>query len=455
MGASARSWLPGLALVGLLAVLLASGGADPRTLLMLLVVPAVLLGLQHHAGWSRRARGAFAGFLGLTTAVAGVPLVATVRANLRRIPEWDFLGFWLHARTAVAGRSFYDPRSAQEWVSTLSVSRAFRREIVDVGFWYPPPSMFLFWPLGWFDRPAALALWYAFHVVVLGVDVVLLWKIFFPRGKSVELAACAALVCLAHGTLLTFHFAQTNFVALLAVLLFWPRRETAWGGLWAAVAVLVKPFLAVLALDLLVRARWRALAGLLAATTALVLASVVAFGPRTFADYLAGDPLAAKPDWIYDEPTNQSLLGWILRTTGTECSGTGCVAHPAFLAAAAAVGGITLALGIGLARAHADWALALYLLCGLLVYPVSQLFYSVLLIPPVLLAWSHRAQIGGGAWTVAALAGAVYALCALENGRATVAAYGLLWAAMALVATGWVTRASPPRWRRRRPARPA
>ncbi len=406
-----------------------------RTLSILLIVPAVLLGLERYRRFSSRRRGAYLAFLGLASAAFWVGIAGEIRDNLRRVPEWDFLGFWLHARTAVAGGNFYDPSAFHAQVGMLDLSRAFRAEIADTGFWYPPPSMFLFWPLGWFELHAALALWYALHLAALAACVPLLRRIFFPGGGSVELAACATLVALAPGTLLTVQFAQTNFVALLALLLFWGRRETAGGGAWAAVALFVKPFLAVLALGPLLERRRRALAGFLIAVALLTLASIVAFGPRTCADYVLRGPLGVKPDWIYFERTNQSLLGWLLRLAQPDCSGAACVRYPPFVAAAALLGGVTLLQGIRLARAgRGEWALCLLLVAALLAYPVSQVFYSLLLVPVMLLFWRCRDRLPGGAPAVALGAGLVLALCAYDGGDATVAAFGTTWAALALVA---------------------
>jgi Glycosyltransferase family 87 len=370
--------------------------------------------------------------------------------NLEKLPEWDYLGFWLHARTAVLGQNFYDPANAQALALPFNVSPEFQSEIVNVGFWYPPPSMFFFWPLGIADQPLkALPAWYLFQVATIALVVFMLWKIFFSGRGWLGLLFCAGLVCTTHGTYQTFYYSQTNFLALLAVLLFWRRVDSNVGGAWIAIAVFVKPLLALLAIVPLLARRWRVVVGFGLACAGLLLASAIAFGPATFVDYFTRDPLTTKPDWIYSQPTNQSLLGLVLRATQTTCTGAGCVLNPVFLGLALLMTAVTAVIGVGLTRAReAHWALSLFLLLGLIVYPVSQLFYSVLLIPPALMLWQRRDRIAGGIWTVAVVLAIVQSLAALYAGRQAVYAYLLMWLVVAVLGAriaqgrGWPLRSS-------------
>lgn len=423
----------GGALAALAALALFRG--DGRTVVTLLAVFGVLVSLDAQRRWPRWARGLLIAAYALAVLPFVSAILEAVSYNLRFAPEWDFRGFWLHARSAVEGRNFYDPETLQQATAHMTLTDEFRTEIVDVGFWYPPPSMFFLFPLGWFETPtAALEFWYVVQVATLALAIFLMWRLFLPGSGAVGLVACVVLAITCHGTFHTFLYGQTNFIALAALLLFWRRRQAAGGGAWAAAALFAKPFLAVLGLWALLVPRRRALAGLLATVAALLLASVAVFGPRTFADYFVGDHLGAKPDWIYSQPTNQSLLGWVLRVTAAECSGAQCVANPWFVAGAALLGAASLALAWALRRsAHDEWSLALLVVCVLLVYPVSQLFYSVLLVPVLLLGWRERERLAGGAATVALVAGTTYALCAADNGRRTVAAFALVWIWLALV----------------------
>jgi hypothetical protein len=412
-------------------------GAEARTLWTLPAVTLVLLGLRWHTrsgAWGR----AYLALLVGTAIPFCLPLAKWIGLNRSAVPQWDYWGFWLHARTAVLGLDFYDP------TNTLSVAASshpsppftpeFTSEIIKAGFWYPPPSMFLFWPLGRLDPTAAIVPWYLFQCVAAALAVTLLWRIFVPGEGVIGWIACATLVCACYGTETTTSYAQTNFVALLAVLLFWRRRDTIAGGVWTSVAFFVKPFLLGLTLLPLIGRKWRTIAGALASAAALMLASALAFGRHTFFSYFARDPIHAKPDWIYHQVTNQSLLGLVSRMTHATCSGMACVTNPIFLGCAALLGATTLWLGARLQRAgEEEWALSLYLLLALIVYPVSQMFYSVFLIPPALLIWREHERVRGGPWSASIAIATVYALASLRDGEATVFAYLLMW-----IVTAWI-----------------
>jgi hypothetical protein len=414
---------------------------EPRAAVVSLAVPLVFLGLDRCRNWSRSARTGLAALFVLLAFGFAAELAGEARRNVREPPEWDFLGFWLHARTAAAGGDFYDPATALDGAADLDTSRAFRREIVDTGFWYPPPSMFLFLPLAWLEPQPALVVWYGLTLGAIVAGVALSWRIFFPAGSPLELAAIVALVCAARPTLSTLHFCQTSFLGLLLLLLFWGARERGAGGVWLALAVLVKPFFLLAGLPLVIRARWRPLVAGVATAAVACIAALATFGPATFLHYFSGEGRAPKPEWIYRESTNQSLLGWALRATADRCGGIECATHPWYLGSAVVVTAVTLPLAWRLARRHEGWAIALALLFALLVYPVSQPFYAVTLTPVLLFLWRERDRFRGGAPLVAGLAGGVYALLALDGGRVTVAAVTLLWAAT--VALGWRLALAP------------
>jgi hypothetical protein len=75
-------------------------------------------------------------------------ITGEVYENYHQPREWDFLGFWLNGKVASAGENFYHPENYQNVVLPYNLNDEFRAEIIEVGFWYPPFTMFLFFPLG-------------------------------------------------------------------------------------------------------------------------------------------------------------------------------------------------------------------------------------------------------------------------------------------------------------------
>jgi hypothetical protein len=401
---------------------------EGRTVVTLLAVTGVFLGLHLRPRLPRLVVAAWVTALPLMIAGFAVESAERVARNLSKLPTWDYLGFWLHARTAVMGDDFYDPRHAQELALPFQVNEAFQHEIVNAGFWYPPPTMFLFLPLGLVEPATALPWWYAAQVLAAIASVVLLRRWMFPDGGVVEGLAIAAVLAATHGTYETFHFAQTNFIALLLVILFWTRSATWAGGAWLGAAIFVKPFVALLAAGPLLARQWRSLMGFTGSVAVLLGLSSLAFGADALARWIRWDMAASKPEWIYNQPTNQSLLGLVLRQTGTVCQGVDCITHPVFLAVAGFLTLVTVALAIALTRSREhEWTIALFLLLALIVYPVSQLFYTVMLLPPVLLVWRRRELVPSGGAGASIVLGLVFALTAYDRGRESIHAFLLMW----------------------------
>ena len=80
------------------------------TLLTLVVVGTALIGVDTCERVTGRRRFAILSAMVLGTAPYCIRLANTLRDNLANPPEWDFMGFWLHARSAVTGLDFYRVR---------------------------------------------------------------------------------------------------------------------------------------------------------------------------------------------------------------------------------------------------------------------------------------------------------------------------------------------------------
>jgi hypothetical protein len=403
-----------------------------RGLSAALAFGSVLLGLfaaRHFRTLPRPQRLATGAALGVLSLVLAWPMVKLVASNVADPGEWDFLGFWLHSQTALERENFYDPIHAQRRAAGLVVSDALRTEIIDVGFWYPPQSMLLFWPLGLFPRPLSLALWYGVNAVALVGAGLVLCRTLLGELSALPLLATAVLVLACYGTLSTVTFAQTTFVCLLLVAVSGLEPGRVGAGAAVAAAFFVKPFAGLLAVPAFFSRDRRTLAGGVLFVLASSAVALLAFGGEAFLGYFQLDQTANKPAWIYAESTNQSLLGLTLRLFDPVCEGTACVTYPPFLVLLVIGLAVTVWLTTRITR-ETDLTKALWLAFALLFYPVSQVFYSVLLVWVALVSW-RRGEPGTMSWLLhATVIATMFALARAQNGRFTVLAFGLGWLLM-------------------------
>ena len=238
--------------------------------------------------------------------------VNTMRENVSQPPIWDFLVFWLDGLVGLSGDNFYDPATYHQVELPISVSSEFRAEVLDVAFRYPPPTMFLFLPLGLFDIRTSILLWYIVQCLILLGSIILLRNTLFSRSVD-DLLFVSVLVLIVYGTLSTLVVAQTNFMALISVLLLWRYRQSWKGGIWLAFGVFVKPFVAFLLLFHLLRRQWKVFLSTLAFLVLFSTLAVMAFGVSTFAAFLLESPYSRIPVFLYNELGFQSLAATIYR----------------------------------------------------------------------------------------------------------------------------------------------
>ena len=419
-------------------------------LVPLVAIPALLLGTQ---AWPRLNHALRVGLIALMLALIGVlglRLARVVATNITQLPEWDFSFFWLNGQVAARGLNFYDPVQYQRIAQQLlrpNPTLEFQQAVLDVGFWYPPPSMFLFLPLGWMNARTAAVAWFAFHLLALLVDGVLVWHIFLRPQKKLGLLLAFALLLMMGATQLTFYYAQTNALLLLFVLLFYKDRGRGRAGGWLAIAIVVKPIALVLGLVVVLHRQWRVLGVVAGALAFISLAALVVFGPSSFQSFITSSPTTRQPLWVYSEAVNQSLLAVILRQTQISPLTKSPLTNPVFIGLAALLLLVSAWLMVRLGRGQSDWAIAIALALGLIIYPATLNHYSLLLILPLLVLWQARS--GLRRWHVGLLTffmGIVYFWMSYHDGTWAIVANVITWLGICVLAlvrsdnlTGWRT----------------
>jgi hypothetical protein len=404
-----------------------------RAMMTVIAIPVLLL-------WSHNRRRLLGRLRMLWIAVVafigafGLGILVILFRNLQHPPMWDYLCFWLDGQVASRGLNFYEPINYHAVPLPFPPGPTFTAEILDVGFKYPPASMMLFMPLGWFDFRSGMIVWYTIQCSALAICIVLLWKNNLGGSGLAGIIEATAFATILAGTLTTLEFAQTNFLALLMLILFWSDRERARSGVWLVVGGFIKPFLLVLALFPILRKRWKVLGTAVPALSALVILSIGVFGLDTFTSYFTDSPLGRAPAFMYTEITNQSLLATVLRLGAEGVAGRYPLGHPFFMGMAILMTGITCWLVFSLRRDAEEWGIALALMLALVIYPASQFFYSVLLIVPLMLIWGKRDVIPVGPWGAGVLITVVYVLTVFS---------GYVFVANLLI---WVVIAGLPTW---------
>jgi Glycosyltransferase family 87 len=185
----------------------------------------------------------------------------------------DFGVFW------TAGRHAFDPRLYDG--AYLTAAQSWWPGMTPHPFVYPPTFLLLAWPFGQLPFTAADYLWGGLSCAAL---VLAARQIVRPAWAALILPLCVPMVmAAAYGQ--SIFFAGAALVAGLALI----ERRPWLAGVLIAVAVCLKPQVAILAPLAMLGASWRVAAGAAAASGALFLGSLV-FGIGHWFEWLAALP---------------------------------------------------------------------------------------------------------------------------------------------------------------------
>jgi hypothetical protein len=420
--------------------MITSAGSRPLAALLFVLTPALLLALHWRKALPTALRWVGDAALVATVVAAAVAIGRLAAQSIATPPMWDFQAFWSYGRVAVSEGDFYQPAAYYQLFDPARFPPTFVHEIFDVGFLYPPPSIWLFVPLGFADVATAAAIWVPVQLACLAAGILALWSLFLPRSGFPGLAVTAAVALTFRATEYTVVAAQTDFLLLLTLLAFWHARERAAGGAWLAAGIIVKPVLGVLALQPLIRRRWGVLAMSAAIGVAACGATALTFGWPTVRSYFVDNPAGRMRYATFGEWGNQSLLATILRVHPHDADLIAPARDPVYLALSVGILCVTAWCIARLPRdaEHGALALATAIPAALLVYPGTLTHYSILLLVPMLWLWGRR---GKRTVTVLGLAGLIALVAGIVRYRSGIHAIigtALVW----LTCVAWSARAS-------------
>jgi hypothetical protein len=343
----------------------------------------------------------------------------------------------------------YDPAAYAALGAALNPGHdaLFNAVAVGVGLPYPPPTLFLFYPLGWFDLQTAMRLWYVAMFAALTLAAVLLWRHFFARDGAAGCLTAVLLLLLLPQTGATFALAQVNVFALFLLIAYWRERVPWRAGLWLAPLGMLRPPSLALALEGVARGRHALLATVAGATAGLLLIAFPLAGPRAMATYVRANPSGRYPESFF--AGYQSLYQLFALRDPSRAGFFSLGAHPAYVVCAL----LLLALGVALVRRAAEeqtnMLRAALLALGLFIYPSTGAHYALLLVVPLCELWRSRDALGIGTLGALAAIEINYALLRVGDGSTTIGLLLILDAAF--FATLALRAGAAPRGAVRRP----
>lgn len=362
-----------------------------RAALILLLSPLFLYILNDRI-LTRMMKYILIGFVSSILFVFSLDLILSMSNNVATVPEWDFHLLWGYGLAAVNRVNPYESGTLYQLIQSINPSPELQSELF---FFYPPPSLFIFLPLGYFDINQAYAVWYVIQVLFLGGFIYLMWKLFLPKLDILHILFISTLIMVYGPIKDTLMFGQTNIIMLFFLLLFWYKRNHWQGGIWLVIAIFVKPIAAVLLLYVVLKKRWSIVISMAITGMIISLFTILVFGSSTFFAYFLDNSIVNDlPAYLYREDINQSLLGAILRWTNLDLTQQSPYS-PLYIIIAILLASITSLVILFVDEERENWILCLCLTLILLIYPKTLTHYGIILIIPILLlfAWHRKVPL--------------------------------------------------------------
>lgn len=302
------------------------------------------------------------------------------RINQPRV--WDFTAFYMYGKVAASGYNFYLPENFHTVFNSLNLPFQaadlddFMESLVDVGFPYPPATMFYFIGLGLLSYKSALVVWTMVILLFLFLDIYLVYIQLFKENGLNGLLMVVILFLIYPMTKFTIICSQTNFLLLFYLLLIKKYSEHKFAGILLAIAFFTKPFMLIFGLYFLFSKNWKAIAFFIGSVLLLSGMSIITFGVDTFTSYFFNNAAQRIPAWQFSEDVNQSLHAVLIRANLISLD-----KPHIYLLIVTVITILTILFSAFLYKKklfNNVWALLLII--GLLIYPGTLNYYSVVLL---------------------------------------------------------------------------
>ena len=336
-------------------------------------------------------------FTGIFFFIAGL-FIYRLALSYLHIPEWDFLCFYLFAKAGLASHDFYNPQVYARVFNELNLhnitDKNFIDEVVNVGFWYPPPSMFIFLLAGLFDLNTGYVIWQTLVITFLVIDIVLLTRFYLKHTKrkynsQLRMLIPLLLLILFPDLSASVFYSQTIGLFLFLLLLLIYYIESWKAGIFIVLLFIIKPLAAFFILYFIFFKKWKTI--VTAAITGIISlgVTVLVFGYQSFTNYMVSPPTNRIPDFIYLECS--SLFGLLRRMQQKmpDYLTLSSVKIIYYIVSATLVVCTFLALR-NLSKISNILAFVIFVPLALIIYPATLFHYNIMLLPIVLYIFTQK-----------------------------------------------------------------
>ncbi len=311
------------------------------------------------------------------------------------IPVWDFLCFYVFGKAGVSGLNFYDPHAFLQVFNDLNLQSkvngsSFIGEVVNVGFWYPPPSMFLFLPLGVFSLKTGYIVWQTVIILFLLIDILLIIK-WYPYhlnstcNKNITNFLLLILILFFPSITGSILISQTISVFLFFLILILKYPDNWKSGVYLVLLIIIKPLAAIFVLYFLVFKKWKILISFLLTGCLVLGVSILFFGYDSFLAFLKSPPTNRIPLEVFYESTEQSINAILMRL---QLKFYGHISFKSIKIITYIFSIVIILITVYasklMKRKNCGLAFMIFIPMALLIYPNSLNSYAIILIPVIL-----------------------------------------------------------------------
>ncbi len=323
---------------------------------------------------------------------------------------WDFGPFYLYGNVAARGYNFYLPENFHQVFHTLNTpftgNEGFTEEVLNIGFPYPPPTMFYFLPLGFMPFKTALIFWTIVNLFFVWQCISLAYKMFFKSDKINGVFLTTILFCVFLPSISTIISAQTNFILLYFLLLMRKYADHKLGGIFLTLAFFTKPYMIIFLPIFLLGKNWKAIGYFVLSSVLLVAITAAVFGTAPFMSYIFDSPFDRLPKNLLFEDTKQALIAVLLRMKWI-------TTEKVYVFTYISIAGLVLTAGYVyflVRKKLYDHIWATLILAALILYPNTQNTYGVLLLFIIYQFFDKKNQLGSNVYVSILLVGAFFYL---------------------------------------------